>query len=896
MVKRFSIFVLLFLMGSVATTSLAAKQPKAVSADLENTASIWFEGNRKRSFWLSKTELLIYKAAAATTSLQPARAAAIQLYPQAEIVSENGLFLHIKLPTADSHKQLSQFQIRNTTDPSLSALSGVEPVYYASKSATGGAYALTGQFIVHFKQSKSNAEANAWASANHTVLLKDLGHDHAFLFSCPSGRGCIDFANKIYAGGKGEVKFAYPNWLKPRVGKQFTPNDARFADQWHLQNSGQLSGVPGADVNITPAWARVDGAGVTLAVVDDGLEIGHEDLSANINSALNWDFVDNDKNPTAGDHGTSAAGIAAAVGGNAIGVSGAAPKATLVGIRLLGANTDANEADALVRSKNIISIYSNSWGPADDLRLEGPAPLTLAAMKSAVKSGRNGKGNIYVWAGGNGNEISDNSNFDGYANSRYTIAVAASTNENLQAYYSEPGANLLVNAPSSGGTADITTTDRSGSAGYGPGKYVDDFGGTSAAAPLVAGIVALILQANDTLTWRDVQQILASTAHKNDPSDQDWIQNAAGYWINHKYGFGRVDAAAAVAAAKNWKKVAAERMVSASASPDLAIPDNNGNGVSSELTIAQALSIEFVEVEFSADDHPYWGDLEIVLTSPSGTESVLANSHSGSGNAYSNWRFGVARLLGESAQGVWKLTVRDQFAQDVGTLQSWSLKIFGSNTSTNPTQPPVNDNAPPTLAAMADQYFDAETDITFDISASDEEGDRLTLAVLNLPSGASFMDHGDGTGTLSWHPGSADVGTTTLEFQVSDGQHTSSASVLFTIHPIASKTLMLQVSDKSSRSKASPLEGRVVDDKVYIFIAESSVIKKVTFYLDEGINGTPIQIERQAPYDLAGGTVRRAKAFNTVRQQNGNHYVMAVVELQAGGVETVRADFVIDNH
>jgi kexin len=158
--------------------------------------------------------------------------------------------------------------------------------------------------------------------------------------------------------------------------------------------------------------------------------------------------------------------------------------------------------------------------------------------------------------GGNGGDSDDNSNYDGYANSLYVIAVAASTNQGVSAWYSEPGANILVNSPSNGGTLGITTTDRTGSTGYSSTEYTSDFGGTSSATPLAAGIVALMLQANPDLTWRDVRAILALTARQNDPSSPGWTTNGAGRPIHYHYGFGRVDAQAAVSAALSWTNLA----------------------------------------------------------------------------------------------------------------------------------------------------------------------------------------------------------------------------------------------------------------------------------------------------------------------------------------------------
>ncbi len=466
-------------------------------------------------------------------------------------------------------------------------------------------------------------------------------------------------------------------------------NDPFYPDQWHLENTGQGGGSPGADVNVVPVWSDgLTGKGLQIAIVDDGLEIKHEDLAANTNHAYHHDWIGNDNDPTAGSHGTSVAGVAAADGNNDVGVVGAAPDAELIGLRLLGANSDTNEAAALDYLPAIVDLSSNSWGPADTgEQLAGPGPLAEAAIADGATNGRGGKGIIYCWAGGNGGD-NDNSNYDGYANLRYTIAVAASTNQGTRAFYSEKGANILVNTPSSGGTLAITTTDRTGFAGYDFGNYTTQFGGTSASSPLACGLIALLLEANPNLGWRDVQWILASTAFRNDPQDSDWMVNGAGYHINHKYGFGRIDIAAALESARNWTPLGGEINATGEAAPMTRIPDNDPLGVDSSISITQDLRVESVEVIFSADDHPRWGDLDVRLTAPSGTVSRLAEPHeSGMDTArYSHWRFTSMRHLGESSQGTWTLTVKDLASGNTGTFQSWKLILHGSKA--NPPPPP----------------------------------------------------------------------------------------------------------------------------------------------------------------------------------------------------------------
>ncbi|GIS43746.1 MAG: hypothetical protein Ct9H90mP16_08160 [Candidatus Poseidoniales archaeon] len=170
----------------------------------------------------------------------------------------------------------------------------------------------------------------------------------------------------------------------PQIDRQheprWTPNDPKFGDQWHLENTGQTSGgVSGEDANLTGAWQSYQGSGVTIGIVDDGVDTDHPDLSTNYDSSNDYDYCGNDGNPNPSNwnaHGTAAAGVAAATGNNSVGVSGAAPDANLLGLLLIACSTpDSKEADALSHENQIVDIYSNSWGPSDDgSTLEAPGP------------------------------------------------------------------------------------------------------------------------------------------------------------------------------------------------------------------------------------------------------------------------------------------------------------------------------------------------------------------------------------------------------------------------------------------------------------------------------------------------------------------------------------------
>lgn len=251
--------------------------------------------------------------------------------------------------------------------------------------------------------------------------------------------------------------------LKRKLAKRSVPNDPLFNQQWTLRNTGQNGATAGADINVVGVWATYKGTGITVGVIDDGLQYSHPDLAANANTAIDYDFRDNDDDPkpeggsgqnangepNADSHGTATAGVIAARGNNSIGAVGVAYEATLVGLRLIGGTAgDTQEGAALSHRNSDIHIYNNSWGPNDDGTVKGGAgTLALAALRNGVTSGRGGRGSIYVWAAGNGGAKLDNAGYDSYNGSIFTISVAALNDLGQRADYSERGACLVVTAP-----------------------------------------------------------------------------------------------------------------------------------------------------------------------------------------------------------------------------------------------------------------------------------------------------------------------------------------------------------------------------------------------------------------------------------------------------------------
>jgi subtilisin-like proprotein convertase family protein len=436
-------------------------------------------------------------------------------------------------------------------------------------------------------------------------------------------------------------------------------------------------------------------------------------------------------------------------------------------------------------------VKSNSWGPDDyGTLVEGPGPLTLAALHSAATSGRNGKGTIFLWAAGNGGDVGDDSNYDGYANSIHTIAIGATDSTGGRAYYSEPGSNLVVCAPSdgTGSMLGITTTDRTGSLGYNTassasgGDYTNDFGGTSSATPTAAGNVALMLEQNPDLGWRDVQEILIRSAHHCRPADAGWATNGAGWQFHHDFGAGLIDAAAAVSLAATWTNLAAQTSTYVTpADLPAAIPDSQAAGVTRSFDLSTThLRVEHATVKLSVS-HTARGNLEITLISPSGMSSRLATPHADTGNDYTNWTFSSVRHWGELATGTWTLKIADLGTSGNttgGTLTAAELTLYGTATAPVNPAPLVHITQP-----ASGQVFSPETSVTVAITATDltAAGNPGTLSQVEL------LDNGSSLGTTSTAPYSFTFvpgsGAHTLVAYATDddGATGTSAPVAFTV-------------------------------------------------------------------------------------------------------------------
>ena len=534
--------------------------------------------------------------------------------------------------------------------------------------------------------------------------------------------------------------------------------DPLFAEQWHLSNTGQTAfsnaaGVPGADLRMTAAiGAGQNGDGVKLAVIDTGLEICHPDLAANVAEGQSFNFgfesssgaslTDPFNQDLYGDHGTSVAGVAAAVAGNGLGGRGVAAEVELVGFNVgagvshPGHGGDAEEA--LFRSLGAsrrdpdsasVDIFNMSFGTS--LPSENASEDFVALVKMGTAELRSGRGALYVKAAGNefehcyrthplNREIGClGANADPDQNLPWLISVGGFNAGDARSSYSSAGANLWVVGPAGEDGLEhpaIITTDQAGAgAGYDSfpnnalttahplnrdGDYVSAFGGTSAAAPAVAGAIAVLLGVNPELTWRDVKHILAATARRIDPdrprvraafngrpyiAQHGWRTNAAGYGFHNWYGFGAVAVDDAVALAMSHApgslgEFAESPWFEGERALALDIPDADGGGATDSLTVAglpDTANIEAATLNITVEHDDAW-DLGITITSPAGTESVVNapfNDALDEVPGISDWNLMSNAFYGENPNGVWRVRVVDLASGDTGRLVSWALRF-----------------------------------------------------------------------------------------------------------------------------------------------------------------------------------------------------------------------------
>ena len=467
--------------------------------------------------------------------------------------------------------------------------------------------------------------------------------------------------------------------------EQKTKGDPMCRFQWHL--SGEAFSQPdnaakpfNADsstqtvhLNVAEVWDKYKGDGTYIAIVEQSpMDINHPDLKENI--AIEYNHIY--RNSSVSSHATRVAGVAAARGYNGIGVRGVAPRAYM--FELSSTRSSDDILNTFIRHRTITAVSNHSYGHYLPFGHIFEIEMRYLAMETGINEGFHGKGTVYVFSAGNRRNFRGNSNYDPYTNYHAVIAVCGVDYQGKHDGYSEPGANLWVCAllRDGGFKYGIVTTDKVSTR-----EYTVNAGGTSSSAPMVSGIVALMRQANRNLSWRDVKVILADSAVKTDPDYKGWGQSGMKYGsfdkyyhFNHQYGFGLVDAKAAVDLAEEWVNLPPRE-------EDTVVKEEVN---STARTISKSLSVES-DIDFIEHVDATIGftinkirDLSIELISPSGTTSILATPGlTGGSNNPRTWRFGSSRHLGEQASGKWRLIARNARAGNTITLRSWELRIRG---------------------------------------------------------------------------------------------------------------------------------------------------------------------------------------------------------------------------
>ncbi|MFE1747262.1 S8 family serine peptidase [Coleofasciculus sp. H7-2] len=587
---------------------------------------------------------------------------------------------------------------------------------------------LTDQVTIQFAPLVDEETQRAIASLFGLQLLRPVsGIPNTFVFevSPQAQENPIKIANRLI--GRKEVLTAEPN-IVVRQEKHYRPKDSLYSKQWYLNNLGGSQMAAGSHISVEKAWDITRGIrSIVVAVADDGFDLNHPDFQGTGKIVAPKDFKEQDFLPLPGDdnenHGTACAGVAVAEE-TGTGIVGVAPGCALMPLRTTGyLDDEAIEQLFDWAINNGAAVISCSWGPAAVY-----FPLSLrqrAALTRAATQGRDGKGCVIVFAAGNANRpISGTINEQGWPNNLLkgptqwlggftvhpdAIAVSACTSLNKKSAYSNWGTNVSVCAPSNNAppgmwfeqtgyvsTAPevrallpglgIFTTDRLGAAGYDSNNFTSDFGGTSSACPVVAGVAALILSANPDLTAKEVRQILQQTADKVVDPDSDpqltfrlgsYDANGFSQW----FGYGKVNAFKAVQAAQQQRVQPSQASQVLQGRNDnlVPIPDYNSQGVTSAINATNASPLRDIQVSVNIQ-HEFLGDIEVSLRSPNGITVLLQGRTLGSTTqlqaTYTLQNTpALKQLLNKPAAGVWQLWVVDYAQMDTGTLNSWELTL-----------------------------------------------------------------------------------------------------------------------------------------------------------------------------------------------------------------------------
>jgi Ca2+-binding RTX toxin-like protein/subtilisin-like proprotein convertase family protein len=525
----------------------------------------------------------------------------------------------------------------------------------------------------------------------------------------------------------------------PVYASSIAASNSYRSSEWYLDGKLTVGGnMYGA--NVDKISTEYTGAGVKIGIIDQGFDTTNIDLVGRFDLAQSVDPRDTGVTSIMPDgasdaHGTWVAGVIGASATNQTGAVGVAPDSTLVGYYArfgVGGSSTAELGNLLGLQANV-DISNNSWGfstPFSDNFTKASWSPVKDAMTNAVENGRDSLGTIYVFAAGNDRQYvanttsdGDNTNNHSLTNSRFVITAAASDSDGHIAPFSTPGDSIMVTAP---GVAILTTAMDDGDGD--PSNNYAVVSGTSFAAPVVSGVIAIMLEANPDLGYRDVQEILALSSRKIDQTSDSWSTNGATNWngggnpVSHDYGFGLIDAHAAARLAETWttqSTAANEQVISVAGNvgSNASLSQSAANSYTATVTgNYQHFSVEWVELDISLKN-AHNGDLKIELISPDGTDSVLLD-HPGDGTNQSgnlNFTFSTNHNWGETPNGNWTVVIQDTGTSGTDSIVSYSLRIYGDDHGANDTYYYTDDFA--TLSGNRSVLTDTEGNDTINAAA-----------------------------------------------------------------------------------------------------------------------------------------------------------------------------------
>lgn len=549
----------------------------------------------------------------------------------------------------------------------------------------------TENFFVKFVGEQSATTCKKIIKKHGLLLKRELSYArNAYFIAAPDDTGLKIFDIAAELLREPSVELCHPELIREARQR------GAFPQQWHLKRTSINGQIVDQHASVEAAWTLSDGTGAIISIIDDGVDLDHQEFRSSGKIIAPRDVTRRSDNPRPGNrdnHGTACAGVACADGN--FGASGVAPRARLIPIRYASELGSQAEADAFEwAARNGADVISCSWGPEDgdftdpnDPVHNQVAPLpdsTRLAMEFALTQGRNGKGCVICFAAGNGNESVDN---DGYASFEKLIAVAACDDQGKKAPYSDFGGAVWCAFPSNhffpSLTPGIWTTDRSGQVGYNPGggvnlgdaegNFTNKFGGTSSACPGVAGVAALVIARNPNLRGDEVKDIIKRSCDQIDTAGGQYDSNGHSPF----YGFGRVNAKKAVELAMPTQ---AATVAIRTVMRDVAIKDLKTSKL--ELPIADTGALKSIKVAVDIE-HTFIGDLVVSIKPPASAGAAAITLHNREGGATDNIKKtydevnapGLVALKNKSPQGTWTLVVEDKDRQDTGKIRGFSVEM-----------------------------------------------------------------------------------------------------------------------------------------------------------------------------------------------------------------------------